>query len=199
MKQCWPEGALRAYLDGELSPEDRQSVAAHLEECGACDRLHKELADRAERVSDLLGALDGAVIAMPRRQTAARAGSSWRWTAAAVAVAAGLALATVLVPKPEAVNPPVAQVVAPEPPAPAPVIQKVQPAAVVEPLRPVVAARKARRPLPSEPFVALDDEPIESGIVVRVTVPGSSPADIVFSPDGRARAIRLVSGTQRSY
>jgi len=45
----------------------------------------------------------------------------------------------------------------------------------------------------------LDDGPIESGIVMRVTVPGSTPADILFSPDGRARAIRLVSGNQRSY
>jgi len=200
MKQCWPEGALRAYLDGELSPEDRQSVTAHLEECGVCERLHKELAARAERVSDWLGALDGAVIAMPRRQTAARAGLSWRWTAAAVAVAAGLAIATVLVPKQEAVKPPVAQVVAPEPPVPTPAVRNVQPAAVVEPSRPVVAAsRRQSRPSHGEPFVALDDEPIESGIVVRVTVPGSSPADIVFSPDGRARAVRLVSGTQRSY
>ena len=48
-------------------------------------------------------------------------------------------------------------------------------------------------------FLALDDEPIESGIVMRVTVPGSTPADIVFSPDGRARAIRLVNGNQRNY
>jgi hypothetical protein len=53
--------------------------------------------------------------------------------------------------------------------------------------------------MPSDPFIALDDEPIESGIVMRVELPGSTPADIVFSPDGRARAVRLVSGTQRNY
>jgi hypothetical protein len=66
--------------------------------------------------------------------------------------------------------------------------------------RTVMALPKPRRSAPpSEPFLALDDEPIESGIIMRVTVPGSTPADIVFSPDGRARAIRLVSGNQRSY
>jgi len=58
---------------------------------------------------------------------------------------------------------------------------------------------KARLVSESDHFLALDDEPIEGGIVMRVTVPGSTPADIVFSPDGRARAIRLVNGTQRKY
>jgi hypothetical protein len=44
-------------------------------------------------------------------------------------------------------------------------------------------------------FLALDDEPIESGVVMRVGVdPGNLQADIVFGPDGRAHAIRLVSG-----
>jgi hypothetical protein len=39
----------------------------------------------------------------------------------------------------------------------------------------------------------LDDEPFEMGVVRRVALgPEEVLADVVFSPDGRARAIRLV-------
>jgi len=61
-----------------------------------------------------------------------------------------------------------------------------------------------RRKLPPKPqprvedYVALDDEPIESGVVVRVSLEagidgGQVPADVILGPDGRARAIRLVT------
>jgi hypothetical protein len=49
-------------------------------------------------------------------------------------------------------------------------------------------------------FVALDDEPFESGVVIRMDVkPGNVQADIVFGPDGRAHAFRLVNAKQRNY
>ena len=57
MKQCWPEGALRAYLDGELPPEAMRSVAAHLDECPECGRLHAEMSVRASFVSGLMDTL----------------------------------------------------------------------------------------------------------------------------------------------
>ena len=42
--------------------------------------------------------------------------------------------------------------------------------------------------------MALDDEPIDTGVVMRVALgPAEVPADVVFSPDGRPRAIRLVN------
>jgi hypothetical protein len=42
-------------------------------------------------------------------------------------------------------------------------------------------------------FLALDDEPIETGVVIRVALGDAGiPADVVFGADGRARAIRLV-------
>jgi hypothetical protein len=71
--------------------------------------------------------------------------------------------------------------------------------AVVTPRNPVALRKPRLVKSRTEPFIALDDEPIESGIVMRVELPGSTPADIVFSPDGRARAVRLVNGTQRNY
>ncbi len=36
MKMCVEEGILQAFLDGELSPETSQAVAAHLTACAAC-------------------------------------------------------------------------------------------------------------------------------------------------------------------
>jgi hypothetical protein len=62
-------------------------------------------------------------------------------------------------------------------------------------------ARRVRRSAP-EPayFVALDDEPFESGVIMRVDVkPGNVQADIDFGPDGRAHAFRLVSAAQRNF
>jgi anti-sigma factor RsiW len=47
----------------------------------------------------------------------------------------------------------------------------------------------------SRQFVALDDEPIDTGVVVRVAVgPNQVQADVIIGPDGRARAFRLVGG-----
>jgi hypothetical protein len=43
-------------------------------------------------------------------------------------------------------------------------------------------------------FLALDDEPIETGIVMRVASPsGDFQADVIVGPDGRAHAIRIVN------
>jgi hypothetical protein len=62
-------------------------------------------------------------------------------------------------------------------------------------------ARRVRRPTPDAAyFVALDDEPFESGVIMRMDVkPGNVQADIVFGPDGRAHAFRLVNASQRNY
>jgi hypothetical protein len=197
MKQCWPEGSLRAYLDGELAPEEMRQVAAHLEECPACGGLHGELSVRASHVAGLMDTLTVPVAQPMRKKVVARTSGSWAWTGAAVALAAGLAIAAMVLPKQEprrVVQVPavVPQQVLPQEPAALPVVA--QPRTVAS-----ASVRKAPRVQRADPFIALDDEPIESGIVMRVELPGSTPADIVFSPDGRARAVRLVSGTQRNY
>ena len=54
-------------------------------------------------------------------------------------------------------------------------------------------------PKPAEvarPFIALDNEPIETGMVVRVAFgPDQVLADVIITPDGRPRAYRLVVNT----
>ena len=55
------------------------------------------------------------------------------------------------------------------------------------PQAPVVAAEH-------KDFVALDNEPIDAGLVVRVSFgPNNVQADVIMSADGRARAYRLVN------
>ena len=45
----------------------------------------------------------------------------------------------------------------------------------------------------NRPFVALDNEPIDTGLVVRVALgPEQVQADVIIAPDGRPRAYRLV-------
>ena len=64
----------------------------------------------------------------------------------------------------------------------------------------VLATPKANPPSPASlalqkaEFVPLDSEPIDAGLVVRVSLgPENVQADVIISADGRARAYRLVS------
>jgi len=203
MTKCWSVGELRAYLDRELSTGDMQQVAAHLGECTACDSLCTELAGRAEHVSALLELLPEWEGASVRRSTSptvlAPPKPQHTWVGLAVALAAGLALAAYLMPKPA---PQIAAM------RPAPVTPAIAPQAATADLALVPEAvdapaprrvRRARKAVPDrEYFIALDNEPFESGVIMRVDVkPGNVQADVVFGPDGRAHAFRLVNAVQR--
>ena len=190
MTHCWSEGELRAYLDGELPARDMERLAAHLLECSACHVLHGELRARVTRFTRWMEAL-------PDAQTAIRippprpARTGRRWAAGAVGLAASLLVAMVLLPKrtPQVVaTPPASPHTVAQPPAavkPAIIRRGVSPPAV--PVRP--------KPKPQiQYYVALDNEPIETGMVVRVGLNGGQvPADVIVGPDGRPRAIRLIS------
>jgi anti-sigma factor RsiW len=191
MTQCWSEGELRAYLDSELPPGDMQRVVAHLKECAGCGGTCAELEARAARLSLLLGALPEPELVRQLPSLPRRAGAAWRW--AAGAVAAALVVAFLWMPK-RTEN----VVVAMPPALPAP---QARPGLSAPPAAPVaVKPAIIRRVVPVKPkaqvdyYVKLDDEPIETGIVVRVGLDGGQvPADVILGPDGRARAIRLVN------
>ena len=64
----------------------------------------------------------------------------------------------------------------------------------------ILASPKVKGPSPASvalqraDFVPLDNEPIDAGLVVRVSLgPNNVQADVIVSADGRARAYRLVS------
>ncbi len=193
MRQCWPEGELRAYLDCELPAREMQQVEAHVNECAACGSLLRELEQRSERIEDLLEFLADTepvpqVPALRRRSLVSN-----RAVVGALALAAAVAMIFVLLPR--RVDKPVAAR-RPQPPAP------VAPAPVPPPVtvKPAIIRRApGKRATPAKPrphivnYVALDSEPIETGIIVRVGLDnGQVPADVILGPDGRARAIRFI-------
>jgi len=199
MKECWSEGELRAYIDRELPEEDIHRVAAHLEKCSECGDLWADLAGRADRVSALMHALAEPQLALAAPRKLRRPVPAWRWATAAAALAAGLLAGIALLPKHETQ-------VAQAPPTPPAVVQSAvappQPQAVTlaaaRPSKTRSPRRNTRPTAPdvpsSNPFLALDDDPIETGTVWRVELgPREIPAEVIVDSDGRPRAIRLVN------
>ena len=200
MRQCWSEGALRACLDRELPLEDMERAAAHLGECPWCEARRAELAGRAARVSGFMNVLPepGPVTSLPLITRRPR--TTWQWAAA---LAAAVVMAFVLAPKrvvPVSSGAPVQSpsvqsgadaLVRARPPGRAPA-----PANTGSPVQSTAPRHSKRQP--AEPratadyYLALDDEPIETGVVMRVALgPAEVPADVIFDQEGRARAIRL--------
>jgi len=198
--KCWSEGELRAYIDRELPPEDMELVSAHLEVCSVCGDHWAEMAGRAARVSALMTHLTETEPMVRAARLRRPAPSPWRWGGLAAALAAGLAVGILVMPKR-------GTQVAMAPPQPAPVVQSAvtrpEPAAPVVALASstpasVVQPRRTRKPVAAAPqkgdtFLALDNDPIEAGVVLRVALgPREVPADVIIDADGRPRAIRLV-------
>lgn len=187
MKECWDEGGLRAYLDRELPPDEMTRIAVHLGGCAECHSRYNELAGRAARVGALMDSLEVRSAPAPQHRTMPRT----RPIAAAVlALAATMALAFVLLPKRGEAPKPLAPHVAPMRPA-------IRQAAMPELERPEPSPR-ARSPKRVKPpqvqyYLALDDEPIDTGVVMRVALDGTGiQADVIFDAEGRPRAIRTV-------
>ena len=183
MSQCLPEGDWRAYLDGELAPEEMASAGAHLAECPACATLHEQVAGRAARVGAWIAELETApAVAAPEIAIHSR----WKWAAAGLAVAAALATVFVLAPKREQpVEPRQAATIAAAPAA-------VQPPAAPPKVQRTVARGVRRRPAQTRYFLAFDDEPIDTGTVMRVALGGGMEADVIVDGSGRPRAIRAI-------
>ncbi len=195
MNKCRSEGELRAHLDGELAPAEMEAVVGHVAGCVACGQKLGELTRRAERIAALMNELtegSTSALASPHRIGV----SAWRRAAAALALAAGLATLFVALPKREGqvgnlphATQPVVQVA--RVPDPRPLAEVPMPRARQSPA-PVKQATERQPEV--EYFFALDDDPIELGVIQRVALgPEGVPADVVFSPDGRPRAISLVS------
>jgi hypothetical protein len=180
MSRCWLDGELRAYLDGEMPPREIAAVREHLQECSPCSSLAAELAERAARIGALLVALEHAPAGPVPVQ---RESTVWgrRLVAAAALAAAACAAMLFLVPKHHPVTARHAGTVqraASPPPAPA----------LPSSPRP---ATQPHKPPQVKYYLALDDEPIESGVVVRVSLPDSGLlADVIYDEQGRPRAVR---------
>ena len=196
MKECCDEGGLRAYLDRELPLEEMTRIAVHLGGCAECHTRYNELAGRAARVAALMETLDVA-------QVVSQQPSARRWTmlpprpmaAAILALAAAAALAFMLLPKrTEAPKP----VVAPHAAPARPVMEQAVAPSGAGPWPALPSPARAKSPKRVKPpnvqyYLALDDEPIDTGVVMRVALDGAAvQADVIFDAEGRPRAIRTV-------
>jgi anti-sigma factor RsiW len=185
MNQCWSPGDLRAHIDGELAPQEAAHLEEHLKTCESCGALLSELATRAGRVDRWISELEPAV-AKPMDRPRFDTRRAVKYAGGALALAAGLAIGFLTMPKRENVRP-----IAIAPPAVAPMVQE----PVVAAETPVPAPVRARRPAVNAAYyVPLDDEPFETGTIMRVGLPDSKlEAELILGPDGRAHAIRMVS------
>jgi anti-sigma factor RsiW len=203
MKRCWPDGDLRAYLDGELPLETVRELGAHLDTCAECRERHLALSGRAARVASLMAMLPEAAPAGTVSKMPARAGHRRQWAVAALSLAAALAIGFVMLPKRTSQPAPVAKVPAgvmseavPETGSGAAAAPAEQSAAAMPDARAHAVQRRSGQPAAAQQadyFLRLDDEPIETGTVVRVGAEnGDVQADLILGPDGRAHAIRVV-------
>jgi anti-sigma factor RsiW len=58
MKNCFSDGALRAYFDRELDPAERLELERHLAECPSCGARFQTFSTTSIRIDTLLGSLD---------------------------------------------------------------------------------------------------------------------------------------------
>jgi anti-sigma factor RsiW len=222
MSTCFTEGDLRASLDGELDAPSSARLSVHLAECASCEALRQQLAGRASRVAGMMSALEtppaferprAAVLPMPRIAPRPSAQRIMRSAGVLGAIAAGLAIAALMLPPRPQPKIPVGQDAGAA--QPNPVALQAPP---VFPVLPMSLPTHPRHRLLGRPdsragvltnvsapaavqadadrsyFLALDDEPIETGIVMRVASPsGDFQADVIVGPDGRAHAIRIVT------
>jgi anti-sigma factor RsiW len=93
--------ALSAYLDGELDPDERQRVAAHLAGCPGCAAHLAQLETLAatfrvlpaEKLGfDLAGVIEGRLAVAPRQTTAHRRPERWLDLPLALGAAASIAV-----------------------------------------------------------------------------------------------------------
>jgi len=198
MSECWDEGGLRAYFDRELPPEDLSRAAAHIGACAECHARYNELAARAVRVSSMVSALRTGSKSLPVAPAPSR---RWVWpvAAGALALAAAAALTFVLVPN---------RAPAPTRPVAAPQVRRVErpiqaevetpPAAAPAKVVRAKTARHAKSP-ETDYYLALDDEPIDTGVVMRVALDSAASvqADVIFDAEGRPRAIRPLKASSK--
>jgi len=200
---------LTAHLAECASCEARRQEIA-----GRASRVSSLMATLEVGAALIEGAPLGVILPMPPRIPITPR-TPWRSVAAIGAIAATLAIFSLTVlPRPTSKPLQDAGTVHPNPTVPLttpvvpvqtvshthprhrPVRGPEQPAAVLTSVAAPAAVPSAAQPADTNQsyFLALDDEPIETGIVMRVASPsGDFQADVIVGPDGRAHAIRIVS------
>ena len=192
MSECWDEGGLRAYFDRELPPEDLSRIAAHI---GVCAECHAPI----QRIGRARGAgvLDDERSGL-RPDAARRPLPSRR-----VGFSRGLgALRSHLRPQPRWRSSGFRNALRsrgqwPRPQRRSARLGPFRRRRRTRPRRRRLCTRKRQRhakAAETDYYLALDDEPIDMGVVMRVALDSAAAvqADVIFDAEGRPRAIRPV-------
>ncbi len=98
---CYDEGRLMAYLDHEVTAEERAKIASHVAECGECAVVLERLATDSALAAAALGTLQptAEVVPLPtplegRRVSARASAGGIRWTQVAAVAAVALVLSS---------------------------------------------------------------------------------------------------------
>lgn len=99
---CYDEGQLLAYLDGEVPPDEREAMRAHLASCAACaecvDTLEADGRYAAAALERLQPSAQVVTLPTSRTETSRSARARTPWTRIAAAVAAVLVVASFALP-----------------------------------------------------------------------------------------------------
>jgi hypothetical protein len=206
MSGCLKQEILMAFADSELPRGEMESAERHISACAGCTQELESVRAMGVKVNALLSSLalrepsDAGVSAVVRIPYSG-ANARMRWTAVAsvgVLVAALVLFAMIRRQHPAPATNFVKAV------APAPFVEKKEllAAMVTKPAH----AGSPKKPLKIRQFQALDDgEPIETGMIYRVSLPASSspntaaqqsakriPAEVIVDEFGKVRAIRFL-------
>jgi anti-sigma factor RsiW len=210
MTGCLKKETLLAFVDRELPAGEMESAELHVAVCGECKAELESLRATSVKVNALLsslaseemsGATQLAVISIPERAVTARN----RWVAVAsigvVAIAAGLLLLAMRrphsAPQSDLAKSPAAPLTS--------VVAERKPNGPRELIQPVNVSVHKTRPKVRK-FQALDDgEPIQTGMIYRVSLPAPTsadglvsqstkriPAEVIVDDFGKVRAIRFL-------
>jgi anti-sigma factor RsiW len=218
MSMCLKKGLLLAVADCELPSGEMELAERHIAVCAACKQQLESIRATSVRVSSLLSSLAPEETAGADAMAVVRipyggASSRMRWTAVVSVgvLVAALLLFALIRRQHSAPTTEFVKAVAP--------VQSVEkketfvsavtkPAHVGSPIRIGTPTRigTTKTPLKVRQFQALDDgEPIETGMIYRVSLPASSspsgtaqqsakriPAEVIVDEFGKVRAIRFV-------
>jgi anti-sigma factor RsiW len=208
MSVCLRKETLLAFADRELASDESGLAERHIAVCAACQQELESIRAASVKVNSLLHSLapDEGEIAAPIgviRIPYTGANARMRWTAAASAgvLVAALVLFVMIRRQHSAPVMGLVSVVAP-PQLPSVEKKGAVIAAVTKPAH--VGSRKTS--VKMRQFRALDDgEPIETGMIYRVSLPASSspssaaqqsakriPAEVIVDEFGKVRAIRFL-------
>jgi len=199
---------LLAFVDRELPSAEMESAQRHITGCVACKQELETIRATSVKVNSLLSSLapddeaNTAPIAVVRTPYSG-ANLRMHWTVvASVGVLVAALFLFVMIRRQHSA--PATNFVKAVVPAPAPPVEKkeVLVAAVAKP----VHVGTPKTPLKVRQFQALDDgEPIETGMIYRVSLPASSsasataqqsakriPAEVIVDEFGKVRAIRFL-------